>query len=119
MEIEDMKTKYFPFYKIQRALFVLVVIATLLVSTRALAAEGALDPTFGTNGVVVTDLGGSSDTGLNIAVQTDGRIIMAGSGNVIVRYNPDGTLDTSFGTGGKLTAVVGGPVALQADGKLI
>ena len=114
-----MKTKYFFLNKIQYTTFILILIAILLVSTNARAEGGALDPTFGTNGVVVTDLGGSSDTGLNIVLQTDGKIIMAGSGNTIVRYNPDGTLDTTFGTGGKLTSVVSGSVALRTDGKLI
>jgi uncharacterized delta-60 repeat protein len=115
-----MKTKYF-LKKIQYAAFALVVIATLLASTNALAAEGALDPTFGTNGVVVTDLGSSSDTAINIVLQPDGKIIMAGSGSAptIVRYNLDGTLDPTFGASGILTAAIGGPVALQPNGKLI
>lgn len=118
MESEGMKTKYF-LLKTQSAIFTLTLITTLLVSTRALADGGALDPTFGTNGIAVTDLGGSSDTGINIALQPDGKIVMAGSGNIIVRYNPDGTLDPTFGTGGKLTSMVSGPVALRTDGKLI
>ncbi len=114
-----MKAKYFLLNKVQYTSFLLILIAMLITSTSALAEGGALDPTFGTNGVVVTDLGGPSDTGINIVLQSDGKIVMAGSGNTIVRYNSDGTLDTAFGTGGKLTAVIGGPVALQTDGKLI
>ncbi len=116
-----MKAKYFLLNKVQRASFVVILIGMLLISTSALAEGGALDPAFGTNGVVVTDLGGSSDTGINVVLQPDGKIIMAGSGSapIIVRYNSDGTLDTSFGTNGKLTAAISGPVALQTDGKLI
>ena len=114
-----MKAKYFFLNKIQHIAFVLVLIAALVTSTSVLADGGALDPTFGVGGVVITDLGGASDTGINVVLQSDGKIIMAGSGNVIVRYNPDGTLDTTFGTGGKLTSVINGPVALQPDGKLI
>jgi uncharacterized delta-60 repeat protein len=114
-----MKVKLFLLNKTKHTLPALILIAALLVSTNALAAEGALDPTFGTDGIVVTDLGGPSDGATNIALQPDGKIIMAGSGNTIARYNLDGTLDTTFGTGGQLTAVTSGPVALQPDGKLI
>jgi uncharacterized delta-60 repeat protein len=129
-----MKAKYFLLNKIQYAAFVLILIATLLVSTSALAEGGVLDPTFGTNGVVVTDLGSSSDTGINIALQPDGKIIMLGSAQldssdpyyrtpIILRYNPDGTLDNTFGTGGKLIISIDRfravKVALQSNGKLV
>ncbi|HSL46821.1 MAG TPA: hypothetical protein VK897_25515 [Anaerolineales bacterium] len=110
----------------------LVLIATLIFATRAGAAAGTLDPTFGTNGVVVTDLGGPSDIGGNIVLQPDGKIVMAGSAEldlnfpgyrtpVIVRYKPDGTLDNTFGTSGKVTAPIRGlaRIALQTDGKLV
>jgi uncharacterized delta-60 repeat protein len=101
--------------------FALILIASLLVSASASAVDGTLDPTFGTNGITVTDLGSTSDTGLNIVLQPDGKIIMAGSGSspIIARYNLDGTLDSTFGIGGELIAVIRGPVALQTDGKLI
>lgn len=114
------------------ASLVLVLIAALIFATRAEAEAGTLDPTFGTNGIVVTDLGGPSDTGGNIVMQPDGKIVVAGSAEldsnfpgfrtpVIVRYNPDGTLDNTFGTSGKVTAVLRGPtrIALQTDGKLV
>ncbi|RPJ23986.1 MAG: hypothetical protein EHM33_19275 [Chloroflexi bacterium] len=122
-----MKANYFLLNKMQHAAFVLILVATLIVSTSALAAGGTLDPTFGTNGVVVTDLGGSSDTGINIVLQPDGKIIMVGTTNypsfgtsIITRYNPNGTLDTTFGASGKLTADIrGSRVVLQTDGKLI
>jgi len=119
-----MKTKY-SLRKIQYASFAFVVIATLIASTSALAAEGTLDPAFGTGGVVVTDLGGA-DGVFNIVVQPDGKIVMAGNTgdpywgtSILARYNADGTLDPTFGTGGMLTAALLGPVALQTDGKLV
>ncbi len=116
-----MKRQHFLQNRMQYVSLTMFLIASLLTSTSALAADGALDPTFGTHGVAVTDLGSASDFGVNVVLQTDGKIIMAGAGSAatIVRYNSDGTLDTTFGTGGKLTAVIGGPVALQTDGKLI
>jgi uncharacterized delta-60 repeat protein len=106
---------------VQRASLVLILIGTLIISTSALAEGGILDPAFGTNGIVVTDLGGSSDTGVNIVLQPDGKIVMAASGNTpsLVRYNSDGTLDSTFGNNGRATAAVSGAVALQTDGKLI
>ncbi|MEO6435898.1 MAG: PKD domain-containing protein [Tepidisphaeraceae bacterium] len=73
--------------------------------------DGSLDMTFGGGtGKVVTDLGSSFDTANSLAVQSDGRIVLAGETRTstsstdfaLVRYNADGSLDTSFGTGGKV-----------------
>src|SRR5689334_3746821 len=72
--------------------------------------QGAtLDPTFGTGGKVTTDMAGS------VAVQADGKLVMAGSAPTLdssifalERYNSNGTLDASFGTGGKVTTDFGG-----------
>src|SRR5712691_6926228 len=80
------------------------------VATVAAAGPGDFDPTFGTGGTVVTDLGGS-DYPAAVALQPDGKIVVAGyrfigsaatsrSGIVLVRYRPDGTLDATFGAGG-------------------
>lgn len=71
-------------------------------------SEGTLDNTFGTNGVVTSDLQtGSDDVAYSVAVQTDGKIILAGYSDngsnkeaALVRYNDDGTLDNTFGTNG-------------------
>lgn len=127
-----MKADYFLPKKRYHAPFALALTITLIITTSVMATAGTLDPTFGTNGIVVTDLGGPSDAGVNIVLQPDGRIIMAGSAEldsnfpgyrtpVIVRYDPDGTLDKTFGTDGKVTAVIRGlaRVALQTDGKLV
>jgi uncharacterized delta-60 repeat protein len=96
-------------------------------------ANGTLDSSFGTGGKVTTDIG-SSDVGLSVALQSDGRIVVAGysyKGSypdiALVRYNADGTLDSSFGTGGKVTTPIGSSnsedvgysVALQSDGKIV
>jgi uncharacterized delta-60 repeat protein len=68
---------------------------------------------------------GSSSIAYGLAIQTDGKIVASGrvdSGFAIVRYNTDGSLDTSFnGSGIVLTPVGGGAnaVAIQADGKIV
>ena len=68
---------------------------------------GLLDMSFGTNGKVTTDFVGKRDIIYDLAIDASGKIIAVGlafgsSGQWgIARYNPDGTLDTSFGSGGK------------------
>jgi uncharacterized delta-60 repeat protein len=88
--------------------------------------NGTLDTTFGTNGVVTTPFNGVA---LSVAIQPDGKIVVGGSASnsadfALVRYNPNGSLDTTFGTGGEvLTPVPGGgtisSVVVQPDGKVV
>jgi uncharacterized delta-60 repeat protein len=97
-------------------------------------ANGSLDRSFGTAGRVTTPFGGVDARVTGVAVQADGRIVAAGftrtapGGAVqfaVARYDSDGTLDTSFGTGGKVTTSFGGTddeaagVAVQADGRIV
>lgn len=74
-------------------------------------SDGSLDGSFGTGGKVMTRLGTEEieDELHALALQTDGKIVVAGrswqqySNDIaVVRYNPDGTLDGSFGSGGKV-----------------
>ncbi|MGA0611230.1 hypothetical protein [Caldimonas sp. KR1-144] len=74
-------------------------------------ADGTLDAGFGTGGKVTTDIGGSTDRIGAIAIQADGKIVVAGSSYsgpvtgvdfALARYNADGTLDATFGNGGKV-----------------
>src|SRR5439155_10075231 len=82
--------------------------------------------TFGTNGVVTTDFGGA-DQGQAVALQSDGKIVVAGNsaGNkyVLARYDARGVLDPSFGSSGKVTTASFGTgaraVAVQTDGKIV
>ena len=94
------------------------------------AVDEDLDTTFGISGTVTTDFdSGSSDEGNGVAIQTDGKIVMAGTSNndfALVRYTISGTLDTSFGAGGKVTTDIddgssdeGNGVAIQTDGKIV
>jgi uncharacterized delta-60 repeat protein len=78
---------------------------------RTLLNAGDLDPSFGVGGLVTTEfLNGPSraDTAAAVAVQADGKIVVAGTFQsfndgrfALVRYNPDGSLDTGFGTLGR------------------
>ena len=117
----------------------LAIVAGLLTATGALAAgPGSLDPAFGTNGYVITDLGSTSDIGDGVVLQSDGKILVSGSATldsdfpgirtpVVVRYNSNGTIDTSYGTNGRVTTEVAVPtgmfkgsrLALQSNGKLV
>ncbi|MBD2517283.1 DUF4347 domain-containing protein, partial [Nostoc sp. FACHB-973] len=106
----------------------------------AVLAAGDLDPTFGTGGKVTTDFNNNYDTAKDVVLQPDGKVLVAGyttttdSGGIssdsnsnfaLSRYNSNGTLDTTFGTGGKLTtdfngsADYGYSVALQSDSKIL
>ena len=80
-------------------------------------ADGSLDSSFGSEGKVVTTpemTGFSAVTGNALAIQTDGKILVAGSGEnagktnfAVLRYNADGSLDPSFDTDGIVTTAIG------------
>jgi uncharacterized delta-60 repeat protein len=94
-------------------------------------SNGTLDPNFGTNGLVVTDIGPLDvEACTDIALQDDGKIVAAGFSEtfmensyfVLARYNSDGSLDNSFGNNGKIeTNNYPRPtgLALQSDGKIV
>lgn len=95
-------------------------------------ADGSLDTSFDGDGVAVTPIGLDHDYGHAVALQTDGRILVSGFTDsgidndiALVRYNTDGTLDTSFDGDGKAVTAVGAShdygygVALQTDGKIL
>jgi uncharacterized delta-60 repeat protein len=96
----------------QRQLFTcrrLALLATLLALWSALAAAqaGTLDPTFATGGIFTTSFTVDSNTDNVMALQSDGKIILAGFGSLngtfgglLLRLNTNGTLDTTFGSGG-------------------
>ena len=88
----------------------IVLAATLLaVVAPAHASAGYLDSSFNGDGTRVTDFG--DDTGPDIAIQADGRIVVAGRAGAdfaLARYNADGSLDLTFSGDGKLTTDFGG-----------
>ncbi|WP_051836974.1 DUF11 domain-containing protein [Streptomyces sp. NRRL F-2580] len=92
--------------------------------------DGSLDAGFDGDGKVTTDFGaGTLDGSSDLALQPDGKIVAAGisrSDFAVARYNVNGTLDSGFGTGGKVTTDVyfgffdtASAVALQSDGKIV
>jgi uncharacterized delta-60 repeat protein len=94
--------------------------------------DGALDASYGSGGVAVTDLGGA-DIGLAAAVQSDGKLLVGGAtgqapdfvGNTaLVRYTTSGTLDPTFGSGGVAVNDFGGDeewsgLAVLKSGKIV
>ncbi len=61
--------------------------------------DGSLDETFNTSGRVSTDFGGN-DKAYSLAIQSDGKMVLAGASDnnfAVARYNANGTLDTTFG----------------------
>jgi uncharacterized delta-60 repeat protein len=92
-----------------------------------LRATGALDPDFGSGGRVTLPGGGSLSA---VLVQPNRNIIVAGNAGgsaamTVTRLKPDGSLDTTFGTGGTTTVAFGslanplGGAARQPDGKIV
>jgi uncharacterized delta-60 repeat protein len=104
----------------------------LLESRTLLSSPGSLDPHFGNDGLVSTSFGGAYDSAATVLTQPDGKVVAVGtdytanfatSQIALARYNKDGSLDTSFGSGGKVLISVGpqdyvtGAVR-QPDGKI-
>lgn len=104
--------------------------------------DGTLDSSFGNSGVVTTSFSTGNDEGWAVALQADGKIVVAGSAYAgqwggsshyvfsVARYNPlDGSLDSAFGSGGKTTVSFGNnsqtadtearAVAIQPDGRIV
>jgi uncharacterized delta-60 repeat protein len=91
-------------------------------------SSGSLDATFGGDGKVRTSFAEGSSAAAAVAIQADRSIVVAGdvAGSfALARYDPDGSLDTTFSGNGKLTTDitaegdVATDVAIQADGKIV
>src|SRR5439155_8852469 len=77
--------------------------------------DGSLDSTFGTGGKVMTDFAGTHSAAFALALQPDGKVVAAGRAGygdaanfTLVRYKVDGSLDATFGVGGRVTTDLGG-----------
>lgn len=94
--------------------------------------DGALDPSFGVDGKVTTDIATNLDLGVALGIQADGKILLVGASKnganydiALARYNADGSLDTGFGAGGKVLTAIGTgddegrALAFQPDGKIL
>ena len=88
---------------------IIPLLLTTVLSLHGSSQPGTLDPTFGTGGQVLTDIGNGNDYFRAIVVQPDGRIVSAGGTEylasmwgcfALMRHNTDGTLDDDFGGDG-------------------
>src|SRR5581483_1020920 len=110
------------------------VAAALLLtgSVSALAGAGSLDASFDFGGTLTTPIGGGDDVARALVLQSDGKLVAAGSSwngsnfdFALARYDPDGSLDPSFNGTGTLTTQIGGGndeafgLALQPDGRIV
>lgn len=122
---------------LSRASLLILSILFIIASQVAAAQAGYLDPTFGNGGIVTTDFGqqnqpSNAATANAVTIQADGKIVVCGGvpGQrgfpvpAVARYNPNGSLDTSFGTAGVVSvpSLVNAPftsITLQTDGKIV
>lgn len=90
-------------------------------------ADGSPDASFGQGGIARTDFAGASDIARAVALQPDGKIVVAGSAGrdfAVARYHANGTPDNTFGGDGLVTTPFGISgaaldLAIQADGKIV
>jgi uncharacterized delta-60 repeat protein len=88
--------------------------------------NGTLDSGFGTGGIVKTAFSDRAYA-YSVAIQSDGKIVVGGDGGyafALTRYTTAGALDSTFGTGGKVTTAIGSQssiqsIAIQSDGKIV
>lgn len=92
--------------------------------------DGTLDTTFGGTGKVTTSFGAADDYAESVAIDGNGKIVVAGhSGGIqdfaMARYNENGSLDTSFGSSGQVTTAIGSEgdaaisVVIDGNGKIV
>jgi uncharacterized delta-60 repeat protein len=103
-------------------------------------ADGRADQSFGSAGLVTTSFEGSRSGARAAIAQTDGKLLIGGakfgapsaqgdalpeSGFALARYNPDGSIDSGFGVGGRVLTTMGDAgatplsLAVQPDGKIV
>jgi uncharacterized delta-60 repeat protein len=118
----------------ERTLHITLFACVILICASSLAAAqaGHLDASFGSAGIFTFSLttnNGSSNLASAVALQSDGKFVVAGqlgSRSGLLRLNPNGSLDSSFGNGGVVVTKIGGVIlqnfgglAIQSDGKIV
>src|SRR4051812_42979632 len=90
-----------------------------------LNVDGSFDKTFAGTGIFTKDVSSGFDGGFSIALQTDGKIVVAGEASgkfAVLRLKTDGNLDTAFSGDGIMTfgtQARANDVAIQSNGKLV
>jgi uncharacterized delta-60 repeat protein len=92
-----------------------------------LRPDGTPDRGFGSDGIVYTTFDQTPTAAHALLLEPDGKILAAGAGSnefLLARYNPDGSLDTSFGNSGRATTTIAGSSlallnAIVADGQTV
>ena len=120
-----------PSHRVAKLVLASAVLVLAALPARAHAASGDLDPTFGSGGVAVLPIAIHSYANA-VAVQSDGKIVVAGyvfggppAGDMaVLRLDAAGALDSGFGSGGVVTLPAGkqsiaNALALQSDGKIV
>ncbi len=112
----------------------LLQFGVFLICLNLFSQEGSLDQSFGNGGKVITSVNSGEDVAKGVVIQTDGKIVIAGYtfssvfgyDFLCIRYNTDGSLDTSFGVGGVATFDLqtgsddrANSIDIQLDGKLV
>jgi uncharacterized delta-60 repeat protein len=85
-------------------------------------STGAIDTSFGNSGTAILSTFASMGMRAGPVLQGDGRILVSGingSNGMIVRLNADGSIDTTFGSGGTVNGAPALSIALQADGRIV
>ncbi len=116
----------------KKSILLLLIFGLINLQIPVWAADGDLDTTFDTDGIVTTAIGSGTEMIRSVVIQSDGKIVAAGYSNngtnndfAVLRYNTDGSLDTTFDTDGKVITSIGSgndaaySVALQSDGKIV
>ena len=107
-----------PILRVSLVFFLLLSLSLTFASSAAAFDPGDLDATFGIGGKVITDFFGN-DVIQSLVIQSDGKIVVGGGSYsspetgdfALARYNTDGSLDATFGIGGKVTTSFGSGVA--------
>ena len=104
---------------------------TITFALARFTADGSLDAAFGTGGTVRTPIPGARAYAYSVAIQSDGKIVLAGNNGsqfLVVRYDTNGVVDSTFGTNGIAAITIAGSnghndnaysVAIQSDGRII
>jgi uncharacterized delta-60 repeat protein len=115
-----------------KKVYLALSIVLTLSANHLFGQAGIIDNSFGNNGIVTTSIGSHNSTEWDMAIQSDWSIVVGGfayngtdSDFALIRYNPNGGIDSSFGTNGMVTTSMGPgndiaySIGLQPDGKII